>query len=136
MDMPKIAAVVVLYNPDSVVMGNLNSYINQVDKLYAVDNSENINSMLVEKIKCIKDAEYISNAKNLGIAAALNIGAKKAIEEGFEFLLTMDQDSRISENFADEMIKILEKNKNIGILAPFIIHAENQQKPPDVKLIK
>lgn len=120
----KIAAVVVLYNPDLGVIENLNSYIDQIDKLYAVDNSENINSIVVEKIKCIKKAEYISNGKNLGIAAALNIGAKKAIKEGFEFLLTMDQDSRATPGMILKLSGVASSSLLNGIAAARHVNIE------------
>lgn len=90
----KLAGVIVLYNPDKKVLDSINTYIDDVDVLYAVDNSENDNSNLFkdEKIK------YIPNYKNLGIAKALNIGANLAIENKYHYLLTMDQDSKFEKN--------------------------------------
>ena len=90
----KLAGVIVLYNPNKKVLDSINTYIDDVDVLYAVDNSENDNSNLFkdEKIK------YIPNYKNLGIAKALNIGANLAIENKYHYLLTMDQDSKFEKN--------------------------------------
>ena len=36
----KTAAAVILFNPDLNVIDNLKTYINQVEKLYVIDNSE------------------------------------------------------------------------------------------------
>ena len=36
----KLAGVVVLYNPDDNYIDNINSYINDIDLLYIIDNSE------------------------------------------------------------------------------------------------
>ena len=79
--MQKVAAIVVLYNPENTVINNLNSYVYQVDKLYVIDNSDNVNNYLVKQIMSIKGVDYTWNKKNLGIAQALNLGARKAIEE-------------------------------------------------------
>ena len=65
----------------------------------------------------------------MGIAAALNKSADQAVKDGYDLLLTMDQDSRISENYISEMLKEFEKYERIGILTPFLIHSENPKKP-------
>lgn len=108
----KISGVVVLYNPDENVLKNIDSYIGKLDILYVVDNSPipNDNSNKFSKNKKIK---YISNGGNKGIAKALNIGAKEAIKNGSEWLLTMDQDSSFKKGALEKMIEFLnELNKN------------------------
>jgi len=67
--------------------------LDQVDKLYIIDNSEKQNSPLFEKIRLPKKLEYVWNRSNLAFAAALNLGANRAINQRFDYLLTMDQDS-------------------------------------------
>src|SRR5690606_29661762 len=102
----KISGVVVLYNPDSGVLQNIKSYIDQIEYLFVVDNSEKVNDLLVAELKKINKIEYKNNFRNLGVATALNIGALKSINKGFDFILTMDQDS-----FAHpDMIRIMLNN--------------------------
>jgi rhamnosyltransferase len=117
----KLAGVVVLYNPDNSVLENINSYINQVDKLYAIDNSEIANDVLVSKLKSNPKIQYIFNNGNLGIAQPLNLGAKKAIAAGYNWLLTMDQDSKATANMLPQLVEFIEGSKidNIGILSPY-----------------
>lgn len=69
----KLAGVVVLYNPDQKVLDNISSYIDELDVLYLVDNSNADNSKFFLNDKF----EYIPLLKNTGIAHALNVGAKK-----------------------------------------------------------
>lgn len=89
----KIAGVVVIYNPDDTVLENIKTYIDIVEKLYVVDNSiEKIN--IVNEIKKILKVEYISLNGNKGIAKALKVATEKAIGDGYDFLLSMDQDSQ------------------------------------------
>jgi rhamnosyltransferase len=127
--MNKVAAVVVFYNPDDLVMGNINSYINQVDKLFVVDNSENINNNLAEKINLLDNAKYVYNKSNIGIAAALNIGARIALEEGFDYLLTMDQDSKATPGMVEKLTEIMISSDEIGIVAAEHINPDIRQKP-------
>lgn len=126
--MLKIAAVVVLYNPELSVIQNINSYVNQVEKLYVVDNSAVLDDSLLEKIKSLDIVEYICNTTNLGIATALNIAAKKAVSEGFDYFLTMDQDSKASEELVEMLMSILQSSENIGIVAaePLNINFRNE----------
>lgn len=92
----KIGAVTVWYNPSSQlnkgvdVVKNLLSYAEQVDRIYVVDNSKNDNSSLLPQNEKIK---YIANMANVGIAKALNTGIDLLADEGYDWCLTMDQDS-------------------------------------------
>jgi rhamnosyltransferase len=122
-----IAVVVVLYNPDNNVVSNINSYIEQVDKILAVDNSEKPNSDFVEKIRLNSKIEYISNNGNVGIAAALNIGARKAAEEGFEYLLTMDQDSEASPLMVSKLLECFKIDPDIAVVAPLLYHSDSRK---------
>ena len=54
----KVAGVVVLYNPTNEDISNIDSYINDIDLLYVMDNSGNKNDKRLPKNKKIK---YIFN---------------------------------------------------------------------------
>jgi len=120
-DKSSVAGVVVLYDPDDTVVENIRTYIDQVDCLYAVDNSETANSSVVEGIKKLGSVRYVWNGKNLGIASALTIGAGFALEKKYEFLFTVDQDSKAAPGLIGEFFKCLEMTDSnaIGILAPY-----------------
>ncbi|HRI19294.1 MAG TPA: glycosyltransferase, partial [Panacibacter sp.] len=97
----KIAGAVILYYPDENITRHILSYIHVLDKLYVADNSENKNNALFEQIIKIKNVVYLHDGENKGIASRLNQAAKLAIEEGCEWLLTMDQDSYFEKNTVD-----------------------------------
>ena len=106
-----IACVVVTYNPDNSLIEGINLLSDQVDKILIVDNgSKESGIKLIKEIKkCNEDKiEAVFNGDNLGIAAALNIGAKYAIEHKYQWLLTMDQDSRPAKDMVEKMIKTYE----------------------------
>ena len=106
-----IACVVVTYNPDNSLIEGINLLSDQVDKILIVDNgSKESGIKLIKEIKkCNEDKiEAVFNGENLGIAAALNIGAKYAIEHKYQWLLTMDQDSRPAKDMVEKMIKTYE----------------------------
>jgi len=117
----KIAGIVVLYNPSNLVYDNVLTYIDYIEHLFIVDNSESQNKDLVEKLLNFKKCDYINNNENLGIATALNIGARKALENNFDFALTMDQDSKFSKQVIENFLKTANDLdlKDIAILSPF-----------------
>jgi len=119
--MQKVAAIVVLYNPENTVINNLNSYVYQVDKLYVIDNSDNVNNYLVKQIMSIKGVDYTWNKKNLGIAQALNLGARKAIEEEFDYLLTMDQDSEAPPEMVSNLLDCFLVDEKVASVAPLLL---------------
>jgi len=113
-----VAGVIILYNPSMRFIDNIKSYVNQVEILYAIDNSEKTESEFLDKLKHFKNVVYKSNGKNLGIARALNVGAQLAIEQRYDFLLMMDQDSILSDNAQIEFTRYIsdQSSEDIGIL--------------------
>lgn len=112
----KLCGVVVLFNPKQDVLDNINTYIDELKKLYVVDNSIKDNKEMFNNSKIT----YISNKKNMGIAYALNRGVEKAKQDGFDYILTMDQDGTFNKDKLKEFIKETEDNldKKIGIYSP------------------
>ncbi len=113
----KLSAVVVFYRPNDENLNNIYNYIDSVDKLYIVDNTEDD----LIRVNNTDKIEYINLKENKGIAYALNEGAKKAIDDGYHYLLTMDQDSKITSEIVDRMKDYLEKHKDkdIGLISPY-----------------
>lgn len=129
-----IAAVVVWYNPSKDNVNNIKSYIDCVDKLYVVDNSPENNLELIHELSNYSNVEYIELGDNKGIAYALNQGATNAYNEGYQWLLTMDQDSCLTANTIHLMLEALSETESpdqVGILAAIPSCSEQVQKLPD-----
>ena len=117
--MRKYAGVVVLYQPKDDVWDNIQSYLEEIDLLYVMDNSFEVNSVVVEKIKQNEKCHYISMNGNIGLAGALNEGCRLAKKDGYDYILTMDQDSVFEKNAVTAMInKIEQSEKHYAIIAP------------------
>lgn len=115
----KIAGVVTLYNPTDDDIKNINTYIDDIDKLYIVDNTEgNDNKKRIPKNKKI---EYIFKNDNVGVATALNMGAEKAMNDNYKYLLTMDQDTTFKPGVIDKLKDVIANTdmKRIGIVTPW-----------------
>jgi len=113
----KLAAVVVFYNPSDNNIKQLDKYLKSVDKIYVVDNSDD----KIQRIESTDKIEYIKLNENKGIAFALNEGARHAIKDKFKYLLTMDQDSKITSKIVDDMKNYIINNdmKDVGLISPY-----------------
>lgn len=112
-------AGITLYEPDvHRLLENIEAVYSQVDKLICVDNgSKNIK----EIIDCIEwkypGIEIIQNKENMGVAKALNQMFLYAKEHGYEWVLTLDQDSVCPENMMAEYKKYVDL-ENVGVICP------------------
>jgi rhamnosyltransferase len=100
----KIAAVVILYYPPQDVLSNIKSYYNQVDKIYVFDNTDK-ETYIKEALIQLPKVEFYHDYKNEGISKRLNSAAKLAIENNYNWLLTMDQDTCFSNEAIESYFK-------------------------------
>lgn len=120
----RIAGVVVLYKPDIECIKNINSYLDQVNFLYVIDNSETQNTALYHKLILHPKLKYIFNKENVGVACALNQAVELAKQNNYSFLLTMDQDSLADADLVKHYVDYLSSNdiSKLGMLAPVPIY--------------
>lgn len=119
-----IAIICVTYNPDVYKLrDNIKLHLQYLDKIYIIDNSDlfQIQNSLDIICKNSPKCELISMNGNKGIAHALNVGCKIAISNNYKWVLTLDQDSKLSDNFIFDYLEYLNKLKDneiskIGIL--------------------
>jgi rhamnosyltransferase len=130
MDRIKIAAAIILYYPDDQFNDNLSSVVKQVDKIFLVNNSESEIISVINSIPFHEKIECINFYKNRGIAAALNHTAELAIDNNFNFLLTLDQDSKLHPDLIKNFKHYI-RNEDftwIGILAPNYFYKDYLEK--------
>lgn len=96
-----LSSVTVWYNPSPQDVNSIKSYNSFFEKIYIIDNSSKDNNNLAAQIS---NALYVPNNENLGIARALNIGCKKAMEDGFKWVMTMDQDSSWNKDVLEQYL--------------------------------
>jgi rhamnosyltransferase len=114
--MLNIIGVVILYHPDtSTLFDHINSYLPALNKLLILDNSEAPSPFLDQLIHSQNSTKisYIFFNENGGISKRLNYAAEYAIENEFDYLLMMDQDSGFNnDDFQLYLHKIEENNQD------------------------
>lgn len=114
-------AGIILYNPEiDRLKQNVEAILPQVKKLLLVDNgSRNIDNVrsLYEQIDRIVIVEL---GENMGIATAQNKICQYAKDNGYEWAITLDQDSVSPPNLVSEYQKLTNR-ENVGMICPKVI---------------
>ncbi|MHA2428814.1 MAG: glycosyltransferase family 2 protein [Candidatus Hermodarchaeia archaeon] len=130
--MLKICALIITKDPDSRLRERVLSFIDSVDHLIIVDNgSQNASVEIIDQVVGDTQTQVIRNESNLGVAEALNIGAHSALDQGNEWVLTLDQDSVPAPNMIEHLSASFNKQKQqdyIAIVAPRIIDLEVERE--------
>jgi len=98
-----ISAVIVTYYPDSGFISRLNRVIPQVAHVIIVDNGSQPSVREILRDISLINVEVIANPENVGLAKALNQGVQRAVDLGFSWVLTLDQDTVVDH----DMVKCL-----------------------------
>jgi rhamnosyltransferase len=141
-----VCAVFVTYNPAPAFYQNVLALAGQVALILIVDNASSPTYQAVlEQAATVPSTEIIRNTSNLGVGAALNIGVRRAIERGFAWVATLDQDSRPGPGFIEEMLRVYTARSDratIALLAPSYVeaglglqHDEPSRSYPDGALV-
>lgn len=112
----KILSVLPVYYPDDTIKANIMTYINEIDFLIIVNNSKSDLSSLLIELPTDKVYEYVPNV-NIGLSKSYNFALKYALENKYEFLLLMDQDSFFINNLFWGIIKHLQINPKISLIS-------------------
>ncbi len=125
MGLPDVFAIVVTFHPDAEVEHNLAAVRAQAETLLVVDNGSNDAELVrLRELAQRLRFELIENGQNLGIATALNIGVRRAMELAARspdrgWALLFDQDSSVTEGFAETMLGCFAAAPpGLGLLVP------------------
>lgn len=115
-----IAAGIVLYNPDIKRLKlNIDSIKTQVGMVYVFDNGSLNRREIDVFLQKYHDMNVVCiyAKENMGIAHALNVLIDRADTDGYEWILTLDQDSVSAKNMIHNMSRYT-LNANVGIVCP------------------
>ncbi len=117
----KIIGVVTTYFPDfKKLQANISTYLEQLDYLFIWENTPKEKSRVAAFFKGQEKIIIRTTGDNEGIAKDLNTITQWAIEHGYEYGLTMDQDSAFQPGDFPKYLDIVSQNdqNNIGLWTP------------------
>ena len=127
----KLLGLVTLYNPDTrKAIDNIKRYAYELDALIIWDNSpleEDYRHQILTELSDITDRIiWHGTGENLCIAPAINYGWHYAIQERYDMLLIMDQDSQW-DSFSNyrQQVEHYWSNGNKWVFTPYIKGYDN-----------
>ena len=110
----RICSGIITYNPTLTDVDTcLEALCNQVERVIIVDNaSKNVKS-LQEIVSKYANVTLVKNSQNIGFAKALTQVFKWAKSQGFNWVLTLNDDSVVPSNMISEYKKILENQESL-----------------------
>ena len=122
---PKVFIIIVNWNGESDTLECLESLKNNDYPNYEVviiDNGSKEKFQVSDpKIK------VIYNKKNLGFSGGSNVGIKYALENKADYILLLNNDTVVSNNFLSKMVKVAESDNNYGIIGPKIYFPDSKK---------
>lgn len=125
----KIAIIALNWNGKDLVIELLHSLDNlstQNLKLLTILVDNGSTDGTVEAVKSRvwqKELKIIQNPENLGFAGGNNVGIKYALKKGFDYIILLNTDTLVDKNLVQELVKVGESSKKIGIIVPKIYFA-------------
>lgn len=128
----QVCAIVVTYQPQLSAIDNVRRLRSQVAEVVVVDNGSNSESgVILQELEKIPGVRLLRNSRNLGIAAALNIGVRYAAEANFNWIATFDQDSTVTPELFESMLAAYETcplKESVALVSPIHCVSEAEWK--------
>lgn len=129
-----VVAVIVCYYPDpDQLQGLLRVVVPQVSRTIVVNNGP---AHTLPNLDDFQPLSLLEPGNNLGVAAAINLGADAAIQTGARYLLLLDQDSLPADDMVFCLLKayrlLEEGDRHVAAVGPAIVDARTGRLVPFV----
>jgi len=112
---PKVSIVIPCYNSGLFLLDAIGSSASQSYRSFEiiVVNDGSDDSLTLQFLKQLTNSGInVIHSANQGVSAARNLGIQKAAGE---FILPLDADDRLSDNFLEKTVPVLEDNPDVGV---------------------
>ena len=116
---PAVAIILVNYNGFNGTVVCVESLLEiKYDnyKLYIVDNASKDAEELKKSSFINEHATVIYSKENLGFSGGNNLAIEKALEEDFDYILLLNNDTTVDCNFLSGLVSTAEVHKDVGIV--------------------
>jgi GT2 family glycosyltransferase len=97
-------------------------------QVIVVDNGSTDGSVEALRERFKAGVRIIQNPRNLGYARASNIGIRRALEEGAEWILLINNDTLVASNFLREFENAVENYGEFDIVGPLILYQDKPER--------
>lgn len=134
----RIAVIIINYNSWQMTIDCLdtiekNIYNKKVLKVFLIENGSANNSRIklksyLNKTRSI-DLEYIILDENKGFSGGNNFGLSRVLDEGFGYVMILNNDTIINDDIFSASISFFKKNENCSLVALHTVKPDGQKEP-------
>jgi GT2 family glycosyltransferase len=118
--LPRVGVVILNYNGKALAEQCIRSVLNSPypnKEIILVDNASTDGSF--EYLRSVfANVICVANPENLGVGGGRNRGFREAILRGADYVLSLDNDTRIVSNLIDALVAVAESDPRIGVVGP------------------
>lgn len=111
----EMAAVVTTFDPAPSIVRNLRRIAAQVGQVIVVDDSGRGAAIPLVESTELANLVVLVNEQNLGIATALNRGVAEAAERGCRWVITLDDDTLVSERYVQDVFDFINRHPEMAV---------------------
>jgi len=113
-----VFVIIVTFNGDRWIKDTIQSLLKSKYscRIVVIDNGSSDKTL--EILSGFKEIKLIDNHLNLGFGQANNIGIEYSQKNNADFIFLLNQDAKIEQNTISDLVNMLEKNQDFGILSP------------------
>jgi len=117
---------------DRIIQSDVSERLN----IYVVDNGSNngTGEALYRRYSKFKNIRVLILSENLGFAKGNNVGIKKALDDGNDFIICSNNDVilDITEDFLNRVVDVYKNDNLIALIGPNIINLNGSKQNPVV----
>jgi GT2 family glycosyltransferase len=127
--MPKVGIVMACFNAllhTKECLDSIHEHTKVPYELFVVDNGSTDGTFA--ELSATLGKNVMRSERNLGVAKARNMGATEALKDpAIKYVCFVDNDIRVSPDWLSKMVRVLEDNGQVGIVAPLSSVANGAQ---------
>ena len=128
--LPKVSLIILNWNnykDTSECVRSLLRTIYENREIIIVDNGSADNSLSRLENE-FSECTFIKNKYNLGFAGGNNEGIKYALKHNAEYIMLINDDVVVDENFLQPLVETMENDKQIGVVGPMMLFYRDKKK--------
>lgn len=127
---PRVTIVVLTWNGRSLTLECLESLSSlEYDNadIIVVDNASTDGTVAAIRERYGQRVTIIENTRNLGFSIGNNVGIRRALDNGSDYVLLLNNDTVVDPELLDHLVAVAGASQDVGIVGPKIYYAS----PPD-----
>lgn len=100
----------------------------RADRIYVVDNGSTNDAPAVMRAALDPGVHLVESAENLGFAGGNNLGIRRALADGAQWVLLINNDTVVAPDFLTQLAHAVEVHPEFALISPLIFYADEPHR--------